>query len=382
MGRYKFAALIIGSIMIAMSTSGFAASRVQTVAVAAQAFLSSLDETQLAAVMMPMDTNERANWTNLPNIMMQPAGLLIKNMTDETRQSMHALMRATMSSQGYAKLTGIMLLDDLLHQIEAEELRLGKERRDFVRFFSDSMAKEFIASRGYENYTVAIFGVPSEANWGWRITGHHAAINFTISDGRIGFTPTFLGSNPMEVKNGRYAGLMALANEGEWGIQFMKSLDNDQRKKAKISDQVAKDVFEGPGRRQSLNNYEGLVASNLTKEQMYFLQRLIAEFIHNANYEAAVAQLDAIKETGWDKLWFSWRGPVGVSDKFYYRVHGPRILIEYTRQGVNHVHTIIRDPSNDYGEDWLGKHYEEHHPNIKDAIENTRRRAAFLSADK
>ena len=56
MGRYKFAVLIIGSIMIAMSTSGFAASRVQTVAVAAQAFLSSLDETQLAAVMMPMDT--------------------------------------------------------------------------------------------------------------------------------------------------------------------------------------------------------------------------------------------------------------------------------------------------------------------------------------
>lgn len=28
---------------------------------------------------------------------------------------------------------------------------------------------------------------------------------------------------------------------------------------------------------------------------------------------------------------------------------------------ANHVHSIVRDPSNDYGEDWLGRHYEEHH---------------------
>ena len=33
-----------------------------------------------------------------------------------------------------------MLLDDLLHQIEAEALRSNKERRDFVRFFNDPMA--------------------------------------------------------------------------------------------------------------------------------------------------------------------------------------------------------------------------------------------------
>lgn len=28
---------------------------------------------------------------------------------------------------------------------------------------------------------------------------------------------------------------------------------------------------------------------------------------------------------------------------------------------ANHVHSIIRDPGNDYGHDWLGKHCEEHH---------------------
>lgn len=376
MTKYKIVALTLGAIILITSTSGAAASRAETVAAAAQSFLDSLDEAQVATATMPMDTNERATWSNLPIIMVRPAGLLIKDMTDETRRAAHALMRATMSSQGYAKFTGIMLLEDLLHQMDAEALQSNEERRD------DPMARAFVATRDYENYAVAIFGIPGDANWGWKIAGHHAAANFTISDGRIGFTPTFLGSSPMEVQSGRYAGLMALSNEGQRGIEFMNSLDSDQRKKATIADEAADDVFEGPGRRQSLENYEGLLVSNLAKEQMHLLQRLIAEFTHNADHEAASAQIDAIREAGWDKLWFSWRGPVDTTGKFYYRVHGPRILIEYNRQNTNHDHMVIRDPSNDYGEDWLGKHYEEHHPNMEDAIENARRRAASQAASE
>ena len=376
MTKYKIVALTLGAIILITSTSGAAASRAETVAAAAQSFLDSLDEAQVATATMPMDTNERATWSNLPIIMVRPAGLLIKDMTDETRRAAHALMRATMSSQGYAKFTGIMLLEDLLHQMDAEALQSNEERRD------DPMARAFVATRDYENYAVAIFGIPGDANWGWKIAGHHAAANFTISDGRIGFTPTFLGSSPMEVQSGRYAGLMALSNEGQRGIEFMNSLDSDQRKKATIADEAADDVFEGPGRRQSLENYEGLLVSNLAKEQMHLLQRLIAEFTHNADHEAASAQIDAIREAGWDKLWFSWRGPVDATGKFYYRVHGPRILIEYNRQNTNHDHMVIRDPSNDYGEDWLGKHYEEHHPNMEDAIENARRRAASQAASE
>ena len=376
MTKYKIVALTLGAIILITSTSGAAASRAETVAAAAQSFLDSLDEAQVATATMPMDTNERATWSNLPIIMVRPAGLLIKDMTDETRRAAHALMRATMSSQGYAKFTGIMLLEDLLHQMDAEALQSNEERRD------DPMARAFVATRDYENYAVAIFGIPGDANWGWKIAGHHAAANFTISDGRIGFTPTFLGSSPMEVQSGRYAGLMALSNEGQRGIEFMNSLDSDQRKKATIADEAADDVFEGPGRRQSLENYEGLLVSNLAKEQMHLLQRLIAEFTHNADHEAASAQIDAVRDAGWDKLWFSWRGPVDAGGEFYYRVHGPRILIEYNRQNTNHDHMVIRDPSNDYGEDWLGKHYEEHHPNMEDAIENARRRAASQAASE
>jgi len=35
----------------------------------------------------------------------------------------------------------------------------------------------------------------------------------------------------------------------------------------------------------------------------------------------------------------------------------------------------VRDPRNDYGEDWLGKHCAEHHPSMEQAMENARRAA-------
>ena len=48
----------------------------------------------------------------------------------------------------------------------------------------------------------------------------------------------------------------------------------------------------------------------------------------------------------------------------YYRVQGTDFLAEYDnaqRQG-NHVHTVWRDLSNDFGGDPLAQHYTEDHP--------------------
>ena len=361
--------LALGAMLSMIATSGFAASRTEAISKAAQSFLDSLDEEQIVSATMPMDTDERATWSNLPVIMVRPAGVLIKDMTDEQKRAAHALMRATMSSQGYAKFAGIMVLEDLLHQIEAQD-----ESR------SGPLAEAFLATRDYGNYALSIFGNPKDVNWGWKIAGHHAAANFTISNGRVAFTPTFLGSSPMEVESGRYAGLMVLAHEGQYGIDLMTSLDSAQQKNATIANVAAENVFEGPGRRNSLEGYEGLSSKDLTEKQAHLLHRLVAEYLHNADHDAAHAQMAAIEEAGWDNLWFSWRGPVDPDGKFYYRVHGPRVLIEYNRQNANHDHMIVRDPANDYGEDWLGKHYKESHPSMAEAMENARRNAKAGSA--
>jgi uncharacterized protein DUF3500 len=94
---------------------------------------------------------------------------------------------------------------------------------------------------------------------------------------------------------------------------------------------------------------------------------VVEEFVRNAHLEAAEAHL-ALVRSQWQQTHFSWLGPPpDASARYYFRVHGPRILIEYDVQeplttGGGHVHAITRDPLNDYGADWLGLHYLEGDP--------------------
>jgi len=62
-------------------------------------------------------------------------------------------------------------------------------------------------------------------------------------------------------------------------------------------------------------------------------------------------------------------GPSSLGKPVYYRVHGPSLLIEYDNSlavgtdtkinDPNHIHTIVRVPGNDFGEDWLRKHHRQ-----------------------
>ena len=351
-------------------THASAASSASQMTEAAAAFIATLESTEKKAVLQSMDTDERATWSNLPIIMVQPGGLLIKDMNDEQRAATHALLRASMSSQGYAKVTGIMWLDDVLHEIAQRALAADEEAQQ------DPFRKALVATRGSGNYAVAVFGEPGNGDWGWKLAGHHVAVNFTVSDNRVAFTPTFLGSNPMAIESGPYAGQMVLPHEGSRGIELMQSLSADQQRTATISSEAARDVFEGPGRRASLAKFEGIKTDKLSAVQHQLLRHLVLEYLQNVDHDAADAQLALIDQAGWDEMWFSWRGPVDPRGRFYYRVHGPRLLIEYNRQNENHDHSILRDPANDYGEDWLERHYQEHHPSAAQAAQDARRRAA------
>jgi hypothetical protein len=336
---------------------------------AAITFVEKLDDKLRGSALFSLDSEERAAWSNLPIIMVETRGLLIRDMNDEQRKATHALLRASMSSQGYAKVAGVMWLDDVLRDIEQRSMD-NKSETD-----KDPYSKAMLDSRSSGNYAVAIFGDPGDGDWGWKLAGHHLAVNFTVSGNRVGFTPIFLGSNPMAIESGRYAGHMVLSHEGQRGIDLMQSLSKTQQQTAVIHSEVARDVFEGPGRRASLAKFEGLKADELSSRQMHLLRLLIREYLENVDYDAAAAQLELIEQAGWGELWFSWRGSVDIAAKFYYRVHGPRLLIEYNRQNQNHDHSIMRDPVNDYGEAWLEEHYKEDHPTLEQAIQDTRRRA-------
>jgi hypothetical protein len=124
------------------------------------------------------------------------------------------------------------------------------------------------------------------------------------------------------------------------------------------------DVLAGPGRQASLTTFQGIPAGQLDEVQQRLLWLLVEEFVRNAEQGAAEAQLALVRQ-GWAETHFAWIGPPpDPAARFYFRVHGPRILIEYDVQepiAINggHVHGITRDPVNDYGMDWLGLHYQE-----------------------
>jgi len=124
------------------------------------------------------------------------------------------------------------------------------------------------------------------------------------------------------------------------------------------------DVLAGPGRQSSLSTFQGIAAGQLDDGQQRLLWLLVQEFVRNVDFDAAEAQL-ALVQQSWGDTHFAWQGPApDANARYYFRVHGPRILIEYDVQeplssSGGHVHAITRDPTNDYGADWLWLHYQE-----------------------
>jgi Protein of unknown function (DUF3500) len=322
---------------------------------AATAFLESLDEAVRKAVSFPLEADQRTSWSNLPVALVPRVGVNVGALAVQSRRRLHDLLRASTSSQGYHKIAAIMRHDDLLRTEELEYLQHNPPK--------PRAGRNAIESMGSANYWIAMFGEPVRGKpWAWLLTGHHLGATFTCADGRVAAAPLFLGAQPLEDLTGPYAGFTVLSHEGVRGLDLVGALHPEQAKVAVLnSEPTFSDVLTGVGRRNSLSRFEGLPAGNLDPPQKRLLKALIDEYLRNADFDAAERHLDAIQRAGLDQLHFSWRGPTNdIRSPFYYRVHGPRLIIEFAVQEPNHIHTIMRDPENDYGMDWLGLHYEEH----------------------
>src|SRR6516162_2517914 len=283
---------------------------------AAAAFLASLDEAARKAVSFPLEAEQRTSWSNLPVALVPRVGVNIGGLGVDSRRRLHDLLRASTSSQGYHKIAAIMRHDDVLRAAELEYLQHNPPR--------PRAGRNAIESMGSANYWIAIFGEPA------------------------------LGQ-PLEDLTEPYAGFVVLSHEGLRGLDLVGSLHPQQTKVAVLSaEPLFSDVLTGVGRRNSLSRFEGLPASELDAPQKKLLFALVEEYVRNADVDAAERHLDAIQRAGLDQLHFSWRGPTSdFRSPFYYRIHGPRVIIEFAVQEPNHIHTIMRDPQNDYGMDWL-----------------------------
>ena len=283
----------------------------------------------------------RTWWNNLPSIASPRAGLSLGDLEEGQRTLLHDLLRASTSSQGYHKLTGAIWSDEILRDL-----------RDRAQVF------------GAVYYFVSVFGSPEDANWAWMLTGHHMAAAFTVSGDRAGFTPMFTGAQPVQVPSGIMAGWHVLPRDAARAAELLATLSAQQRRASVVGGIAPDDIFEGPGRRASLGAFQGIASGQLDDVQQRLLWALVQEFVCNADFDAAEAQLALVQES-WHETHFAWLGPPpDPAARYYFRVHGPRILIEYDVQeplasGGGHVHAVTRDPANDYGVDWLGLHYKE-----------------------
>ena len=48
---------------------------------------------------------------------------------------------------------------------------------------------------------------------------------------------------------------------------------------------------------------------------------------------------------------------------YYYRIQGPMLIIEFDniQNNANHVHSVVRDLTNDWGKEILKSHYLKNH---------------------
>jgi hypothetical protein len=140
-----------------------------------------------------------------------------------------------------------------------------------------------------------------------------------------------------------------LGLENDLAFKLVNMLNAEQQKQAVLGAKP-KDLVLGPKQDGKTVAPEGLKCNTLNEAQRTTLMELVGAWVHILPSEPASKRLSAIKSK-LDDTYFAWYGPTTNGSAAYFKVQGPTIFIEYAPQqgGTSHIHTIIRDPSNDYG---------------------------------
>lgn len=312
------------------------------VAQAARQFVAVLDDATRQRACFAFTDAERTNWHFVP---MERKGLPLNAMNPRQRAAAFKLLQACMSKQGYQKATEIISLELVLKALE--------NRPDDDHY------------RDPEKYTFSLFGDPvKDQHWGWRLEGHHISLNFSAADNKLASgTPAFLGSNPAIVGEGPSKGKEVLKQEAAMGFELLRMMNETQRQQVIISTTAPADIISGNKRKAMLLDPPGLSYQEMTPAQQRLMRQLVAVYIDNYTKLMADILLKEITTEGWDKLHFAWAGATAWGKGHYYRIQGPTVLIEYdnTQNNANHVHTVLRDLKNDFGDDVLQRHYETAH---------------------
>ena len=367
-------------------------------AAAAAAWLDALDPAQRAVATGRAPSPdaesdaERRRWFYTPT---DHGGLTLHAQRPRQQQLAHQLVAAGLSEAGYVTVATIIGLDNVLDRVEGWTVDWGRER-----------------GRDPGLYYLRVFGEPGGAGpWGWRFGGHHVSLNNLVVDGAVrSVTPCFFGADPASSPLLGPAPLRPLGGAEDLARELVRSLDPGQAARAVLLDRAPSDIIGGnraqlsdgdqmihlrdiwrgqfadPGlldlitrmgdgaerasgydaadhRRLALTSApKGLPAAELGSGQRDLLRALLATYLDRAP-DGLSPRPDYADEATLDAVHLAWAGPAAPGQPAYYRLQGPRLLIEYdnTQRHANHAHAVWRDPAADFGYDALGAHLAAHH---------------------
>ena len=353
MASLSRAALVAAVLTLSVLGALVSAQRSATALVTAgDKLLASLSPEQRAQALFPIESDERYTWNYIPDEMFPRNGVALKTLTSAQRALVHDLLKAGLSQRGYMTFNAIMELESILKEVERTD---GDNGRRFVR---DPLG-----------YHVSIFGTPSTDHpWGWRIDGHHVSLHFTVVKGRLVATsPTFAGTNPAEVREGRQKGLRILGEQEDTARAFLMSLTPQQQAVAIIDRTAPNDIVSGNKAKVDPMAPAGIAAKALPPEERLALMKVIRTYTGLMADDLAIERLGRVYSAGIENIYFAWAGGMQRGEQHYYRIQGPTFLIEYdnAQNDGNHVHSVWRDFTGDFGRDILREHLSESHPDAK-----------------
>ena len=370
----------------------------ERMAEAAAAWLSSLDPEQRAVAVGAVPAadasdDERRRWFYTPT---DHGGLTVHAQRPAQQRAAMRLIATGLSTAGYVTVATTMGLENVLDHAEGFVVRFDRER-----------------GRDPGLYYLRVFGEPGGgAPWGWRFGGHHVSLNNLVVGGElVATTPCFMGADPAASPLLGGAVNRPLARVEDLARDLVRSMPPELAGRAVLRPTAPSDVVtanrthlaEGDrviplagiwrherfpddveqAKLQALSDAidantaytdvdhgtleytaapKGVAGAELDAGQREMLRALLGTYLDRVPAEVSpLRRYD--DDAALDAVHLAWAGPLEPGAPHYYRLQGPRLLVEWdnTQRGANHAHSVWRDPTADFGLDVLAAHRAQHH---------------------
>jgi hypothetical protein len=340
-------ALLAILVLLASAATASAESLEDRLGATAAALRSALPEDVRGEALVPFDDEERSDIHFAP---FGIDGVAHGELPDEAARLAEELLALSLGPRGL----------ETARLIRRNELAVAEQERagwvpDFViRWMRDP-----------GRYFVALFGAPGpESRWGFRYEGHHLSVNLTLVPGHApASTPLFLGAQPRIVpEGGPDAGARVLGAEEDAARALIAALPAALRERATLHYEDGRDLMAGQVPRVVRDGPVGVRRGDAPPEAQVHYDTLVALFTSQLAAPIAHARIAEIEAAGRNELHFLWADAPEPAGAFYFRLEGPRTLIEVdnTTDG-DHVHAVWHDPVGDFGDDLLAAHLRKAH---------------------